>query len=92
MEVVISGSARNGRAKAKGLGKPAAGVGAVLGWVAMGPLGALLGATASTVAVKKDDLAGETVRTAAKAANAGIDAALMVLMLTVLDLGLSLWP
>lgn len=39
----------------------------------MGPLGALLGATASTVAVKKDDLAGETVRTAAKAANAAWD-------------------
>ena len=45
------------------------GVGALLGFMAAGPLGALAGAVGSAMFSKKDNMAGETVRTAARAAN-----------------------
>lgn len=48
--------------------KPVAGLGAMLGFLAAGPAGALAGAAASVATSSKDSLAGDTVRTAAKAA------------------------
>jgi hypothetical protein len=59
---------RRGNQKDKPGFKPVAGLGAVLGFLAAGPAGALAGAAASVVASGKDSLAGETVRTAARAA------------------------
>jgi hypothetical protein len=59
---------RRGNQKDKPGFKPVAGLGAVLGFLAAGPAGALAGAAASVVASGKDSLAGDTVRTAAKAA------------------------
>lgn len=59
---------RRGRQTSKPGFKPVAGLGAMLGFLAAGPAGAIAGATASVVASKKDSLAGNTVRTAAKAA------------------------
>lgn len=43
--------------------KPVAGLGAILGFLAAGPAGAIAGAAASFVTSKKDSLAGDTVRT-----------------------------
>ena len=63
-----SGRRRRGNQKDKPGFKPVAGLGAVLGFLAAGPAGALAGAAASVVASGKDSLAGDTVRTAAKAA------------------------
>ena len=57
-----------GKQKGKPGFKPIAGLGAMLGFLAAGPAGAIAGATASVVTSKKDSLAGDTVRTAAKAA------------------------
>ena len=48
--------------------KPVAGLGAMLGFLAAGPAGAVAGAAASVMTSGKDTLAGDTVRTAAKAA------------------------
>jgi hypothetical protein len=59
---------RRGNQKDKPGFKPVAGLGALLGFLAAGPAGALAGAAASVVASGKDSLAGDTVRTAAKAA------------------------
>lgn len=59
---------RRGKRKDKPGFKPTAGLGAMLGFLAAGPAGAIAGATASVVTSNKDNLAGDTVRTAAKAA------------------------
>jgi len=59
---------RRGRQKNKPGFKPVAGLGAMLGFLAAGPAGAIAGATASVMTSGKDSLAGDTVRTAAKAA------------------------
>jgi hypothetical protein len=50
--------------------KPTAGLGAAVGLLAGGPVGALFGAAASVLTSRKDNVAGATVRTAAKAAGA----------------------
>ena len=61
-------SRRRGRQKERPGFKPVASLGAVMGLMAAGPFGALAGAAASLGLSKKDNLAGDTVRTAAKAA------------------------
>jgi hypothetical protein len=50
--------------------KPTAGLGAAVGLLAGGPVGALFGAAASVLTSRKNNVAGATVRTAAKAAGA----------------------
>jgi hypothetical protein len=52
----------------KGLAAPAAGVGAAVGFMALGPFGAAVGAVMSALATKKDGPAGDAARMTAKAA------------------------
>jgi len=63
-----SARGKRGKAKDKPGFKPVAGLGAMLGFLAAGPAGALAGAAASVATSGKDGIAGDTVRTAAKAA------------------------
>jgi hypothetical protein len=61
------GNGNRGRRR-KGLAAPAAGVGAAVGFMALGPFGAAIGAVMSALATKKDGPAGDAARMTAKAA------------------------
>lgn len=65
----LRGLRTGGRTRRKrGLAKPAAGIGAAIGFMAMGPFGAVIGAVASAFATRRDGPAGSAVRTTARAA------------------------
>ena len=65
----LIGIRRQGRGmRRRGVAKPAAGVGATVGFMAGGPFGAMLGAVAGAFASTREGAAGEAVRTTAKAA------------------------
>ena len=53
--------------------RPAAGLGAIFGFLLAGPFGALLGAAASASAVRRRDTVGDAARTASKAAGLAWD-------------------
>ena len=61
------------RRSAKGSMRPAAGIGAFLGFLVGGPFGAMLGAAATASAVRRKDTVGDAARTASKAAGLAWD-------------------
>jgi hypothetical protein len=64
---------RTRQRKKEGTMRPAAGIGAVFGFLVGGPFGALVGAAASASAVRRQDTVGDAARTASKAAGLAWD-------------------